>query len=557
MDESNHKIFDRFFGGFPAIIRQASTTLARGCAVDGRLDNERLDGHQVSAYELALSYAEYRAALVAWEGMAGPVSDLQKALSAIYVATAIQSIRVRLEPLLLPLGIDPSDFDRIFDGMEMRSALQSCLEPGRLADIGRDVIALQADVGEVELDDDKTMMQTAFRRLADDIVAPRAESIHRQDLTVPEDILQPMREMGVFGISVPQQYGGTAPDDCADNLSMIVVTEALSEASLAAAGSLITRPEILTRALLTGGSESQRLEWLPRIASGDVLCSIAITEPDYGSDVAGLSLRATSVEDGWLLNGAKTWCTFAGKAQVLFVIARTDPDRALGHRGLSALLVEKPSTEAHEFSFEQESGGRLAGKAIPTIGYRGMHSYDLVFENYFVPATHLIGEEKGEGIGFYLAMAGLTGGRIQTAARASGVMRAALKAATRYAQDRNVFGAPLSEYQLTQAKLAKMAAQVAISRCFTYRVGSLLDSGEGQMESSLVKLFACRSAEWITREALQIHGGMGYAEETPVSRYFVDARVLSIFEGAEETLALKVIARQLLEQALNAVAANS
>ena len=254
MDESNHKIFDRFFGGFPAIIRQASITLARGCAVDGRLDNERLDRHQVSAYELALSYAEYRAALVAWEGMPGLASDLQKALCAVYMATAIQSIRVRLEPLLLPLGIDPSDFDRIFDGMEMRSALQSCLEPDRLADIGREVIALQADVGEIELDDDKTMMQTAFRRLADDIVAPRAESIHRHDLTVPEEILQPMREMGVFGISVPQQYGGTAPDDCADNLSMIVVTEALSEASLAAAGSLITRPEILTRALLTGGS---------------------------------------------------------------------------------------------------------------------------------------------------------------------------------------------------------------------------------------------------------------------------------------------------------------
>ena len=552
MDESSHAIFARFFGGFPDIVRQASTTLAKACAVDGRLDNARLDEHQVSAYELALSYAEYRAALVAWESMAGPASDLQRALSAVYVATAIQSIRVRLEPLLLALGIEPLDFDHILCGKELRSVLQFCLDPNRLADIGRRVIEVQADVGEIELDDDKTMMQTAFRRLADDIVAPRAESIHRQDLTVPEEILQPMREMGVFGISVPQQYGGTAPDDCADNLSMIVVTEALSEASLAAAGSLITRPEILTRALLTGGSESQRVEWLPRIASGDVLCSIAITEPDYGSDVAGLSLRASPVEDGWLLNGAKTWCTFAGKAQVLFVIARTDPDRALGHRGLSALLVEKPSTEAHEFSFEQESGGCVTGKAIPTIGYRGMHSYDLVFEDYFVPATHLIGGEEGEGKGFYLAMAGLTGGRIQTAARASGIMRAALKAATRYAQDRKVFGAPLGEYQLTQAKLAKMAAQVAISRCFAYRVGSLLDSGEGQMESSLVKLFACRSAEWITREALQIHGGMGYAEETPVSRYFVDARVLSIFEGAEETLALKVIARQLLEQALNA-----
>ena len=280
MDESSHAIFARFFGGFPDIVRQASTTLAKACAVDGRLDNARLDEHQVSAYELALSYAEYRAALVAWESMAGPASDLQRALSAVYVATAIQSIRVRLEPLLLALGIEPLDFDHILGGKELRSVLQFCLDPNRLADIGRRVIEVQADVGEIELDDDKTMMQTAFRRLADDIVAPRAESIHRQDLTVPEEILQPMREMGVFGISVPQQYGGTAPDDCADNLSMIVVTEALSEASLAAAGSLITRPEILTRALLTGGSESQRVEWLPRIASGDVLCSIAITEPD-------------------------------------------------------------------------------------------------------------------------------------------------------------------------------------------------------------------------------------------------------------------------------------
>ncbi|MGI9285180.1 MAG: acyl-CoA dehydrogenase family protein, partial [Pseudomonadales bacterium] len=328
--------------------------------------------------------------------------------------------------------------------------------------------------------------------------------------------------------------------------------EALSEASLAAAGSLITRPEILTRALLSGGTQEQKSHYLPQIAFGEKLCGIAITEPDYGSDVAGLTLKASPVEGGWLLNGAKSWCTFAGKAQLLFVIARTNPDRSLGHKGLSALLVEKPATEDHEFSVEQESSGRLTGKAIATIGYRGMHSYDLVFEDYFVPAANLIGGPEGQGRGFYLAMAGLTGGRIQTAARASGVMRAALKAAVRYSQDRKVFGAHLGDYQLTQAKLAKMAAQVAVSRCFTYGVGTLLDSGQGQMEASLVKLFACRSAEWITREALQIHGGMGYAEESPVSRYFVDARVLSIFEGAEETLALKVIARQLLQSSLDA-----
>ncbi len=551
IDVDNSAGFKGFFDKFPSLIRQATESLARSCCIAGKLDPQRLDQQQVASYELAWVYAEYRAASVAWESYNGAATDLQQGLCGIYIASAAQSIRTRLEPLLPILGIEPEDFDRLFGAGELRSTMQALLAPAYLAEVGQEVIQLQGEVGQVKLDDDKEMMQTAFRKLAVDIVEPLAESIHRQDLTVPEAILKPLGEMGVFGISVPQQYGGTAPDADADNASMIVVTEALSEASLAAAGSLITRPEIVTRALLSGGTEAQRVRWLPQVASGEKLCGIAITEPDYGSDVAGLSLKASPVAGGWLLNGAKTWCTFAGKAQLLFVIARTDTDRSLGHKGLSALLVEKPSTDKHEFCFDQESGGRLTGRSIPTIGYRGMHSYDLVFEDYWVPEANLIGGAEGQGRGFYLAMAGLTGGRIQTAARASGVMRAALKAAVRYSQNRKVFGAHLGDYPLTRAKLAKMAAQVAVSRCFTYRVGELLDCGEGQMEASLVKLFACRSAEWITREALQIHGGMGYAEETAVSRYFVDARVLSIFEGAEETLALKVIARQLLQDALN------
>lgn len=551
IDFNNSEGFRGFFDKFPSLILQATESLATSCSIDGALDPQSLDQQQVSSYELALAYAEYRAAKVAWESYNGPTTEVQRALCAIYIASAVQSIKTRLEPLSPVFGIEQSDFDELFCGADVRSAMQAWLAPAQLAEVGREVIQLLGEVGHVSIDDDKRMMQTAFRKLATDIIEPRAESIHRQDLTVPEEILQPLREMGVFGISVPQQYGGTAPDAAADNLSMIVVTEALSEASLAAAGSLITRPEILAKALLSGGTEEQKSHWLPEVASGEKLCGIAITEPDYGSDVAGLSLKATPVQGGWLLNGAKSWCTFAGKAQLLFVIARTDTDRSLGHRGLSAFLVEKPGTDKHKFSFEQESGGRLSGRSIPTIGYRGMHSYDLVFEDYFVPEENLIGGAKGQGRGFYLAMAGLTGGRIQTAARASGLMRAAIKAAVRYSQDRKVFGAHLGDYQLTQAKLARMAACVAVSRCFTYSVGELLDSGEGQMEASLVKLFACRSAEWITREALQIYGGMGYAEETAVSRYFVDARVLSIFEGAEETLALKVIARQLLQNALD------
>jgi (2S)-methylsuccinyl-CoA dehydrogenase len=219
------------------------------------------------------------------------------------------------------------------------------------------------------------------------------------------------------------------------------------------------------------------------------------------------------------------------------------------------LLVEKPSYDSHEFTYQQDGGGKLTGRAIPTIGYRGMHSFDLSFEDFFVPDANVIGGEAGLGKGFYFTMAGMVGGRIQTAARACGVMRAALRAAIRYSSDRKVFGAPLGGFALTQAKLARMAARQAACRRLTYTVAGIVDTGNGRMEASLVKLLACRSAELVTREALQLHGGMGYAEETAVSRYFVDARVLSIFEGAEETLALKVIARSLMERALGLQAA--
>jgi (2S)-methylsuccinyl-CoA dehydrogenase len=282
---------------------------------------------------------------------------------------------------------------------------------------------------------------------------------------------------------------------------------------------------------------------------GEPLCAVAVTEPNYGSDVAGVRLRATATEGGWLLNGAKTWCTFGGKAGVLLVLARTNPDPALVHRGLSMFLVEKPSSDGHAFEVSQDAGGKLTGRAIATMGYRGMHSFELFFDDFFVPAANVLGGSKGEGQGFYYAMAGFAGGRIQTAARAVGLMRAAFEKAISYAKQRVVFGKPIADYQLTQVKLARMAALLLACRQITYDVARLMDSGAGDMEASAAKLFASKTAEWLTREALQIHGGMGYAEETPVSRYFADARVLSIFEGAEETLALKVITRALLDKA--------
>ncbi|MDT7952172.1 MAG: acyl-CoA dehydrogenase family protein [Acetobacteraceae bacterium] len=532
---------------FDAAVRRVAAL----CSRNGALAADLLDAHQWSSYELSLCKADLLAARTLTEA-GGNVSDLGAGLGLAFVTDVLLSTVSRLSAIYLATDLDDAGLQRFASGAELRALRRAAAGPETLSALGSAVAELSGELADVMLDEQTALARDSFRRFAEEMVAPLAEEIHRQDLTVPEDLLQPLRDMGVFGLSIPEEYGGSAVANQESTPMMIAVTEALSEASLGAAGSMITRPEILARALLAGGTEEQKRRWLPGIAAGDPLCAIAITEPDHGSNVADLTLRGTRVEGGWRLNGAKTWCTFAGKAGVLMVVTRTDPDRSRGYRGLSLLLVEKPSYDGHEFRYEQPGGGILTGRAIPTIGYRGMHSYDLAFENVFVPDENLVGGEGGLGQGFYLTMAGMVGGRIQTAGRALGVMRAALNAAIRYARDRRVFGEPLADYQLTRIKLATMAARFAACRHLAYAVARQIDAGGGRMEASLVKLLACRSAELITREALQIHGGMGYAEETPVSRYFVDARVLSIFEGAEETLALKVIARSLLQAALPA-----
>jgi (2S)-methylsuccinyl-CoA dehydrogenase len=230
------------------------------------------------------------------------------------------------------------------------------------------------------------------------------------------------------------------------------------------------------------------------------------------------------------------------------LLARTDPDRSKTHRGLSLFVVPKPRGEGHGFEFTDDRGGKMEGRAIDTIGYRGMHSYEIAFDNWFVAAENQIGGEAGLGQGFYYQMAGFENGRLQTAARAVGVMQAAYESARQYALDRTVFGKPIADYQLTQAKLARMAVIIQAARQFSYAVARLMAKGEGTLEAAMVKAYVCKAAEWVTREAMQLHGGFGYAEEYAVSRYFVDARVLSIFEGADETLCLKVIARRLVEK---------
>lgn len=522
--------------------RGVAGAIARRCAAGASADD-----FQTALYDLAVSHADLRAAQVlaaGWEGLCA----LDRGLAELFASEIARAALDRLEMAHADLGLPSAPLT----ALRASPALAALRGSGRFAAQLGARIAAREPCAIVPLEDETAMAADAFRRFAADVVAPQAERIHRENLTVPESLLAPLRALGVFGLSIPARYGGSA--GAADNTPlMVAVTEALSAGSLAAAGSLITRPEILARALLAGGTEAQKQHWLPRLAAGDPLCAIAITEPDYGSDVASLALRATPVAGGWRLDGAKTWCTFAGKAGVLMVVARTDPDRGKGHRGLSLLLVEKPAFDGHEFRVEQPGGGALSGRAIPTLGYRGMHSFDLAFDGFFVPDANLIGEDTGVGRGFYLTMAGMTGGRIQTAGRALGVMRAALDAAISHANDRRVFDAPLASYQLTAAKLARMAARYSACRHLAFAVAERLDHGGDSADASLAKLIACRAAEWVTREAMQLHGGMGYAEESAVSRYWVDARVLSIFEGAEETLALKVIARRLLEDATTAI----
>jgi (2S)-methylsuccinyl-CoA dehydrogenase len=418
--------------------------------------------------------------------------------------------------------------------------------------------ALATAPGPRHLDDDYEMVQDTFRSFAQNEIAPRAEHVHRFNEDVPEEIISGLAEMGAFGLSVPVEYGGFSEGGDGEYIAMVVATEELSRGSLGIGGSLITRPEILTRALVKGGTEEQKQHWLPKLATAEVMAAVAVTEPDYGSDVAGIKVTATPAtgpdgEPGWVINGVKTWCTFGARANVLMLLARTDPDRSKTHRGLSVFIVPKPIGDAHGFEFTQPARpdgtvGRMEGRPIDTIGYRGMHSYEVALDSWWVPADHLIGEEGGLGKGFYYQMEGFENGRLQTAARAVGVMQAAYEAALDYAENRVVFGTSVAEYELTKVKLGRMAVMIQASRQFGYQVAKLMGKGDGKMEASMVKAYVCKAAEWVTREAMQIHGGYGYAEEYPVSRLFVDARVLSIFEGADETLCLKVIARRLVEQ---------
>ncbi|MEA2627044.1 MAG: (2S)-methylsuccinyl-CoA dehydrogenase [Candidatus Binatota bacterium] len=518
---------------------------ARGVTDGGK----RIDDHQVHCERIAYATTELHAAraLATYAEASADHDPIAADVAAVFAAQVAARLRAEASAHLDAFGFDDDFLADTLDSPELRRAIRAAGAESRVLEIGRRVLAAGGTVGSWLDGDLERMTRDSVRQFARTVVEPLAQRIHMHDELVPDDLIRQMSELGYFGMSVPEEYGGGGMG----NLAMILTTEELSAASLAAAGSLITRPEILTKALLKGGTEEQKRAWLPRVAAGEVMVAISVTEPDTGSDVASVKCRAergtVNGEAGWVVNGAKAWCTFAGRANVIALLARTDPTPASGARGLSLFIVEKDAFPGHEFEMKQPAGGSLHGKADATPGYRGMHSYTLNFDNYFVPAANLVGEDAGEGKGFYLQMAGFAAGRLQTGGRACGVAQAALEKASAYVTERKQFGQPIAEFQLTQWKLGRMATDIAAARQLTYAAARAMDQEESAtLDAAMAKLFASDVAQRVTQEGQLLHGGWGFAEEFPICRYVLDSLVLPIFEGVKPILELKVIARALL-----------
>lgn len=507
-----------------------------------------IDEYQPHTERLAYLATEAAAvdALIDYGDKAAEKDPLAGECAAIFTAMVGSRVRAQAAEQGPAFGLPSGLADETVDSADFKAFLQAGLADGRIDAIGRTIVDRQAMPDSYLEAEELRMTREAVRDFAQREVAPIAQEIHLNDDLVPDSIISKMAELGFFGLAIPEQYGGQGMG----NEAMILTTEELSAASLAAAGSLITRPEILTKALLAGGTDAQKNEWLPKLAAGEILAAISVTEPDTGSDVASVKIRAEKGEQdgkpGYFITGAKAWCTFAGRANVIAMLTRTDPDMSKGAKGLSLLVVPKDSFTGHEFTMTQSGGGVLEGKADRTPGYRGMHSYTLGLDRYFVPAENLVG---GEGRGFYLQMSGFAAGRLQTGGRATGLSQAAIQAAAVYANERGQFGKPIGEYGLTRHKLGCMAVELAAARQITYHAARIFDEDERRaLEPAMAKLFTCDVAVRTTQEAQLLHGGWGFAEEFPICRYAIDALVLPIFEGVKPILELKVIGRTILSQ---------
>ena len=396
-----------------------------------------------------------------------------------------------------------------------------------------------ASHGVTGLDETMEMIREQFRKFADDKVVPYAHGWHLKDEFIPMPVVEEMGALGVFGLTIPEEFGGSGLSKTA----MCVVSEELSRGYIGV-GSLGTRSEIAAELILCGGTPEQKSHWLPRIAAGEILPTAVFTEPNTGSDLGSLRTRAVKEGDVWKITGNKTWITHAARADVMTVLVRTDPD-APGYKGLSMLLAPKPrgGDEVH-FPVAGMTGGEIG-----VLGYRGMKEYEIGFDGFEVPAANLLGGEEGQG--FKQLMQTFESARIQTAARAVGVAQCALELGLRYALDRIQFGKALISFPRVSNKLALMAVEIMVARQMTYFAAREKDEGRRcDLEAGMAKLLGARVAWAAADNALQIHGGNGFALEYPISRVLCDARILNIFEGAAEVQAM-VIARRLLEDGAN------
>lgn len=526
-----------------SVRERARDRLAARLAPGGRIDPERLEREQHAAHGLAWLEVHVRAmeALLGWAERlreAGRLSELERLQLtwgfSEYLARLSGGWPMAQGEIVRPheLGLAEADLrplrtaeveGLVRDGAppEARRRLAELLEPGALGDPGI-------------LDDSLELVRDQFRRFSEERIRPEAHRWHLEDALIPDSVLRELAELGVFGLTVPDTHGGLGMS----KLAMCLVTEELSRGYIGV-GSLPTRNEIAGELVASAGTPEQKARFLPRLASGELVPTAVFTEPNIGSDLANLETRAV-LEDGvWRVTGQKTWITHAARADFMTILCRTRPER--GHKGLSILLAEKPrGTDANPFPVEGLTGGE-----IPVLGYRGMKEYTLSFDRFAVPAENLLGGVEGQG--FKQLMATFESARIQTAARAVGVAVAAIEEGLAYARERKQFGKPLLAFPRVHQKLAWAAVETQLARQLTFLAARAKDEGRRcDLEAGLAKLLAAQVAWMAADQALQVHGGNGYALEYPISRILCDSRILNIFEGAAEIQA-QVVARRLLE----------
>ncbi len=506
-------------------------------APNGRVERGLLDAEQHRAHGLAwiATYAEALREIAAWaralEGRFGEVERLlAKRLFAEYGAQLAGGVPMTQLEFIRPadFGLEPPRMDITFDASEK----------ARLAMLLRDARGKGA-VEQAGLDEDLDLIRDQFRKFADAKIAPHAHQWHLRDELIPLSIVEEMGALGVFGLTIPEAYGGAG----LGKMAMCVVSEELSRAWIGT-GSLGTRSEIAAELILSAGTQAQKDDWLPKIAHAEILPTAVFTEPNTGSDLGALRTRAERDGDVYRVTGAKTWITHAVRADLMTLLVRTAPNTT-GFDGLSMLLAEKPrGSDVDPFPAPGMSGGEIG-----VIGYRGMKEYEIGFDAFEVPAANLLGGVEGQG--FKQLMATFESARIQTAARAIGVGQCALELGLAYALDRKQFGQEIYAFPRVADKLTMMAAELLAARQLTYFSAQRKDSGKRcDLEAGMAKLLAARVAWAAADNALQIHGGNGFALEYPISRVLADARILNIFEGAGEIQAM-VIARRLLEDGAN------